>query len=277
MKVKKKSWLNRLLTFVLAAMLFCGVAAPAMDVYAADTSQSKSVTDTNGDQYTFIYHYDTTDPYKKITKIEVTKVDAAGITTPFPPYTSTGSPSGDANAALNPEPEWVVGYKMDPVGSDIRGVIDDITDRMQPKADLDSAEKTLEPLMKIINTIIGMLSVVILIAVGFFTAVDVLYLEVPALHNSMDESAMAKGQTGKTGGVKPTLVSEDASQAYQEATNGENPKNPIIIYLKKRIVAYIAVAIVLFMLLSGNFGLIVQIVLKALGGVFGWFQDYANS
>lgn len=276
MKVKKKSWLNRVLTFVLAAMLFCGVAAPAMDVYAADTSQSKSVTYTNGDQYTFIYHYDTTDPYKKITKIEVKKVDTAGTETTSQ-YTATDSPSGDANAALNPEPEWVVGYKIDPVGSDVRGVIDDITDRMQPKADLDSAEKTLEPLMKIINTIIGMLSVVILIAVGFFTAVDVLYLEVPALHNSMDESAMAKGQTGKTGGVKPTLVSEDASQAYQEATNGENPKNPIIIYLKKRIVAYIAVAIVLFMLLSGNFGLIVQIVLKALGGVFGWFQDYANS
>ena len=151
--------------------------------------------------------------------------------------------------------------------------IDNIKGLTNVHPDLQAAQGTLEPLIEIVNTIIGVLATAILILIGLFTAIDILYLEVPAFHNSMDQKGMEKGQTNKSGGVKHKLISEDASQAYQEAT--ESGKNVLIVYLKKRIVAYIAVAIVLYMLLSGNLSLIVEVVLKMLNGVFGWVEDYS--
>lgn len=151
--------------------------------------------------------------------------------------------------------------------------IQDIKDLTHVKADLSDAAGTLAPIIEIVNTVIGVLATAILILVGLFTAIDILYLEVPAFHNSMDQKGMEKGQTNKSGGVKHKLISEDASQAFQEAS--ESGKNPMIVYLKKRIVAYVAVAIVLYMLLSGNLSLIVEVVLKMLNGVFGWVEDYS--
>lgn len=153
--------------------------------------------------------------------------------------------------------------------------IQNIKDLTNVHADLGAAQQTLEPIIEMVNTAIGILATAILILVGLFTAVDILYLEVPAFHNSLDQKAMEKGQTNKSGGVKAKIVSEDASQAYQEAQ--ENGKNPMIVYLKKRIVAYVAVAIVLYMLLSGNLSLIVEVVLKMLNGVFGWVEEYSQT
>lgn len=153
--------------------------------------------------------------------------------------------------------------------------INNIKDLTNVHPDLDAAQGTLEPIIEIVNTVIGILATAILILIGLFTAIDILYLEVPTFHNSMDQKAMEKGQTNKSGGVKAKIVSEDASQAYQEAT--ETGKNVLIVYLKKRIVAYIAVAIVLYMLLSGNLSLIVEVVLKMLNGVFGWVEEYSST
>lgn len=155
--------------------------------------------------------------------------------------------------------------------------IADITEQLKPHADINQGARTLKPIMKIVNLIIGILASAFCILIGLFTAIDILYLVVPALHNSLDEKAMAKGQTGKDGGVKPRLVSEDACQAYNEVMNEANGgKNLLLVYLKKRIGAYIAVGIVLYMLLSGNLSLLVNIVLKALNGVFGFAEDFAG-
>lgn len=155
--------------------------------------------------------------------------------------------------------------------------IADITEQLKPHADINQGARTLKPIMKIVNLIIGILASAFCILIGLFTAIDILYLVVPALHNSLDEKAMAKGQTGKDGGVKPRLVSEDACQAYNEVMNEANGgKNLLLVYLKKRIGAYIAVGIVLYMLLSGNLSLLVNIVLKALNGVFGFAEDFAS-
>lgn len=153
--------------------------------------------------------------------------------------------------------------------------IENIKDLTNVNPDLKGAQGTLAPIIEIVNTVIGILATAILILIGLFTAIDILYLEVPTFHNSMDQKAMEKGQTNKSGGVKAKIVSEDASQAYQEAT--ETGKNVLIVYLKKRIVAYIAVAIVLYMLLSGNLSLIVEVVLKMLNGVFGWVEEYSST
>lgn len=256
MTLTRKRTTARLLAFVLAALMVFGVFASSLtQVFAAtDTVEEK---DKQGNTWAYTYDTDT----KEITAIGVTDKDGNDITA-----------TAVATAGLNPMPKWLVGAKYS-VTDKTDNAIDQIISGMEVQADIAAATTSLNGLIKIVNTVIGVLAVFILTLIGILTAIDVLYLEVPALHNSMDTKAMDKGQTNKSGGVKPHIVSEDASQAYSEAM--ENGKNPMIIYLKKRVVAYIAVAIVLYMLLSGNLALIVKVVLKALNGVFGWFEEYS--
>ena len=117
----------------------------------------------------------------------------------------------------------------------------------------------------LIAKFLGGLTIAILTLVGVFTAIDIFYLVVPPLHTALEEGAAAKGQTDKNGNPKPRLVSKDACDAYNEGT--ENQKNVILTYLKKRIVAYIAVAVVVFLLLTGQMSAIITTVLKLISGV----------
>lgn len=144
--------------------------------------------------------------------------------------------------------------------------IDTVTDTMNMEADMTGgAELISEELRDLIAKIIGGLTIVILTAIGLFTAIDIFYLEIPPLHTSLEEQAEAKGHVDKNGSVKPRLVSKDACDAYKEGA--ENQKNVILCYLKKRIVAYIAIAVVVFLLLTGQLTAIIKVVLKLISGV----------
>lgn len=272
MKFMKKNLFRHLFTFMLALTLVLG--AGVTTVYAADTFMADY--DFNGDGAV----PDTIDPNTWQTSNPGTytvkrsgtynytyyvTVDADGKVSKINTIDSTGN---SVSGAVNP-------FKMMQLDGSQQAMdaIQDIKDLTNVHADLGAAQGTLEPIIEIVNTAIGILATAILILVGLFTAIDILYLEVPAFHASMDQKGMEKGQTNKSGGPKAKIVSEDASQAYQEAQ--ETGKNPMIVYLKKRIVAYVAVAIVLYMLLSGNLSLIIEVILKMLNGVFGWVEDYS--
>lgn len=255
MTLTKKRTTARLLAFVLAALMFFSVFAGALtQVFAA----ANTVKGTDGNSYDVVWNDANADGYYDT-------ADGDSITS-----ISTGGADVTSTALALVEPNMP---KKPTAVEKTDDAINQIVDGMNVKADVTKATQSLNGLTEIVNTVIGVLAVFILTLIGILTAVDILYLEVPALHNSMDTKAMDKGQTNKSGGVKPKIVSEDASQAYSEAM--ENGKNPMLIYLKKRVVAYIAVAIVLYMLLSGNLALIVKVVLKALNGVFGWFEEYS--
>lgn len=144
--------------------------------------------------------------------------------------------------------------------------IDAISSTVGMEANLEAGAELISPeLRELIATVIGGLTIVILTAVGLFTAIDIFYLEVPPLHTSLEEGAEAKGHVDKNGQAKPRIVSKDACDAYREGS--ENGKNVIIVYLKKRIVAYIAIAVVVFLLLTGQLSAIIKLVLKLISGV----------
>ncbi len=144
--------------------------------------------------------------------------------------------------------------------------IDQITGALGMEADITSGEELIsEELRGLIATIIGGITIVILTAVGLFTALDIFYLVIPTLHTYLDDNAGANGRTDKNGNVKPRFVSNDACQAYREGS--ENQKNVIMVYLKKRIIAYIAVAVVVFLLLTGQLTAIIKFVLKLISGL----------
>ena len=298
---KSRSLFKLIMTFALIAALMCGnliQVFAAEEVYSDYDSVGKPLTiktethDKDGDiQYadTWIYNWDD----NKLLSITLKRTettytaDGGGNKVKDTETTSTIEITDESNTSyLTDNPAAAKGitdvnmkydkYKSTKSGTDqAKDAIEDIKDGLNVKADISAAAGTLAPIIEIVNTVIGILATAILILVGLFTAIDILYLEVPALHESMDGKAMEKGQSNKSGGVKPKIVSEDASNAYKEAT--EQGKNVLITYLKKRVVAYVAVAIVLYMLLSGNLSLIVEVVLKMLNGVFGWVEDYSKT
>lgn len=144
--------------------------------------------------------------------------------------------------------------------------IDAISSELGIEADTKKGAELISlELRELISQIIGGITIAILTAVGLFTAIDVLFLEVPPLHTALEENAAAKGQTDKNGNPKPRFVSKDAVNAYNEGN--DNGKNVIITYLKKRVVAYIAVAVVVFLLLTGQLSAIINVVLKLISGV----------
>lgn len=273
MKAMKKNLFQRVLTLALMlTIVFSMGVTPvfaAPDTYKEDSSGAVVVPDeyvstvTDGELKIWRNNGATgKDDVLYVFKLEEGKV------VQFKAYDYTKTPPEPVAGAVNPFKNLQLDGSQQAMDA-----IQDIKDLTNVHADLSAAQGTLEPLIEIVNTVIGVLATAILILVGLFTAIDILYLEVPAFHNTMDQKGMEKGQTNKSGGVKHKLISEDASQAFQEAS--ENGKNPMIVYLKKRIVAYVAVAIVLYMLLSGNLSLIVEVVLKMLNGVFGWVEDYS--
>lgn len=144
---------------------------------------------------------------------------------------------------------------------DINKQIDQIADLTNITADTNAGAGLMSPeLQSLISTLLGAIVIVVLMAVGFFTGLDIMFLEIPLFHSKLENNAMSKGTTGKNGEPKPRCVSDDAIDAYKEAA--EIGKNVLIVYLKKRIVAIVAVSIVIFMLLSGNLTGIVKIVLN---------------
>lgn len=281
MKATKKNLFKRVITFALMLTLVLGMNVTT--AYAAQGDESWQVKNTTTGNMDDIGKPADFNPIANGTAegtISVLKMveNASGVLEHKATYTFTISKSEVVKVEMTSTDGTVLTnnpFKHLQLSGTQQAAdaIDNIKDLVNVSPDLGSAQKTLDPLIEIVNTIIGILATAILILVGLFTAIDVLYLEVPAFHNSMDQKGMEKGQTNKSGGVKHKLISEDASQAYQEAT--ESGKNVLIVYLKKRIVAYIAVAIVLYMLLSGNLSLIVEVVLKMLNGVFGWVEDYS--
>ena len=156
--------------------------------------------------------------------------------------------------------------KGDKLKSDALNKIDTITSAIGAEADIEAGTELISPEMReIVATVIGALTIVILTAVGLFTALDIFYLVVPMLHQALDEAGESKGRTDKNGNVKPRFVSTDACKAYRDAS--ENQKNVILTYLKLRLVAYIAVAIVVFLLLTGQLSAIIKFVLKLISGI----------
>lgn len=141
----------------------------------------------------------------------------------------------------------------------------EMTNGLGVEADTQTAVGTLEGFIPIINILLGLLTVCITLGLAVFTSFDVCYIVFPVFRNKCDD-AKVSGQgpmVAKTanGGTKLRWVSDEA-QYVVEQCNVSQGGNPLMAYLKKRIVAYILVSVILFILLTGNITIITNIALK---------------
>ena len=135
--------------------------------------------------------------------------------------------------------------------------------------DTGTAMGLLSGIMPALNVVLGLMVVVISIGMTVFSALDIIYLAFPAFKSMVDNSIEQGGKgtrTTKDGTVTSRWVTQDAILAAQDAEKTQgSPWGP---YFKRRVLAYVFLAIILFILLTGNIFSITTLVTNALQGLF---------
>lgn len=136
--------------------------------------------------------------------------------------------------------------------------------------DTGAAMGLLSGIMPALNVVLGLMVVVISIGMSVFSALDIIYLAFPAFRSMVDNSVERgdKGttRTTKDGTVTSRWVTQDAILAAKDAEKTQG--SPWGSYFKRRILAYVFLAAILFILLTGNIFSITTLVTNALQGLF---------
>lgn len=135
--------------------------------------------------------------------------------------------------------------------------------------DTGTAMNLISGIMPMVNTLLGLIVVVISIGMTVFSALDIIYLAFPAFRGKVDTQIENGGKgtkSNKDGSKSSWWVTDDAVQAMKDAE--QNQAAPWGGYFKRRILAYVFLAIILFILLTGNIFAITTLVTNALQGLF---------
>ena len=153
-----------------------------------------------------------------------------------------------------------------------------ITDGLNIGADTAGATALLSGFAPIISLVVGVIVVLVTMGMTLFTAFDIAYIAFPVFRNKCEEQKMnGTGYNVKkdsNGNVSLRFVTDDAQYAVSEGTI-ENGKSPWGIYFRKRIMSYVLLAIVLFILLTGNISMITNIALNIVSGIMNVLSGLA--
>lgn len=151
-------------------------------------------------------------------------------------------------------------------------------DSFSVKADTERAGATIKGLRPLAELASGVLTYMVVLGMTLFTAMDICYITMPIFREKAENlrqegsSRLLVSENKKTGENKLRFVTDEAVHAVTNANIGGG-KHPMALYLKSRVVAYILVAIVIYMLLSGNVTLLINIALNIIEGLLGALQD----
>lgn len=152
----------------------------------------------------------------------------------------------------------------------INGNIDDITGNLNMEADTKSASDSLSGVIPVVNYFVGMLTLLVMIGMSLWTAIDIMYITWPLFsdwsNNQVTDGHGVMAKKDKEGGTKLRFVTREAQWALKTATI-ENGQNVIKLYFSKRFWSYIILAMVIYIFFSGNFSIITKIALKLVSGV----------
>lgn len=137
-------------------------------------------------------------------------------------------------------------------------------------ADVEQAGVALSGVEEFASVVVGILVYAVTIGMTLFTAVDICYITIPVFRNKCEDAKQSGGAMAKTnsqtGETKFRFVTDEAVYAVTTCSI-ETGKQPLGVYLKKRIWAFVLLGIVLFILLTGNIQLIVNIAVNVVAGL----------
>lgn len=259
MKMKRK-------TVTLCGMLAILVLVNCTNVFALTDQQKDYLTQNNNYKASWIGKYATTNPREGDGAVAFIVDTKDGESTQY--YYVKGVKEEDFANRLD--------KAMDSARVTEKTV--GITDGLGIDPDTQGATDTLSGFVPILNILIGIIVVLITLGMGLFTSFDICYIVFPVFRNKC-EDAKTSGQGAMVqhtanGGTKLRWVSDEAQWAVSNCSLDQG-KNPLTAYLSKRIMAYVCVSIVMFILLTGNITLITNIALKAVAGIMQVFSSLA--
>lgn len=145
-----------------------------------------------------------------------------------------------------------------------------LTNGLNITADTVGATAIMSGFAPIISLVVGVLVTLVTVGMTVFSALDICYIAFPVFRNKCEDAKTNGGggmvKTSANGETKLRFITDEAIQAVSEATTDGN-KSAWAIYFKKRVMSYILLAIVLFILMTGNISLITGIALNIVSGI----------
>jgi hypothetical protein len=157
--------------------------------------------------------------------------------------------------------------------SNVDTTISEISNNFNISPDFNYAYGTLSPILGAVKGFVGVMVVLITMLMTVNTAFDIAYIAFPMARNWMNDNKDSGGAMGKKNGdgsVSLRIVSDEAQYAVEQATTGgdnNGGKSAMTTYFKKRVINYIALAVMLFILLTGNISLITNLAVKVVSGI----------
>lgn len=182
------------------------------------------------------------------------------------------------SAAAGTNTEGADGKKLSDTGGDQVNKVKEATGDFNLKPDTETASTALEGFKPILSTFLGIVVVLITIGMTVFSAFDIAYIAFPVFRNKCEEAKqtgsgmMASKKQGKNGETKLRFISDEAQYAVEAADTIESGKNPFSIYFGKRVISYVLLSIILFILLTGNINLITNIAVRIVSGILELLQ-----
>ena len=157
---------------------------------------------------------------------------------------------------------------------DTKNRIDVMKEGLSITADTETAVRSISGFTGAISFALGVLVVLITLGMTLFSAFDLCYIAFPVFREKCEDARTGGNRfmtkTDKTSGEsKLRFVTDDAQFAVTAADTTQSGKNPFIIYFKKRIISYIVLAILLFILLSGNITVLTSLAIGLVDGILG--------
>lgn len=141
-----------------------------------------------------------------------------------------------------------------------------VTDGFNIAADVQTAGHTLSGFAGVVRAFLGLIVIIASLGMTVFTGLDILYIVFPVWRAKCEESKE------KNGG-KLKFVTDDAQYAVTAAETVQSGKNPLIIYLSKRVISMIVLGILLFILLTGRITVFTDIALRLVSGILDVIQS----
>lgn len=252
----------KLISMCLIAVALFTVFGPTLNVYASAVTATTygNVGDAANAQWDVVKSYFTTSQAGNNTQT----IDIGGTTYYYDPDKAQDI-INSANSAASSQASQAAN---DQTVADFQ----DYTNSLGLSADVKTAGSIMSGFMGPLRTLLGIIVVLISVGMTVFSAFDLCYIAFPVFRNKCEDQKqnggpMASRSKGANGENKLRFVSDDAQYAVVAADTVQSGKNPFIIYFGKRMISYLVLAILLFILLTGRITIFTDIAIKLVNGI----------
>ena len=265
--MNRKKQRFRMRALLLVMILMVSMFGTTITAYASTATSSTTATTTYGNvgdaanaQWDVVKSYFTTSQAGNNTQT----IDIGGTTYYYDPDKAQDI-INSANSAASSQASQAAN---DQTVADFQ----DYTNSLGLSADVKTAGGIMSGFMGPLRTLLGIIVVLISVGMTVFSAFDLCYIAFPVFRNKCEDQKqnggpMASRSKGANGENKLRFVSDDAQYAVVAADTVQSGKNPFIIYFGKRMISYLVLAILLFILLTGRITIFTDIAIKLVNGI----------